>query len=205
MGKQIGFLQTQADINGFVKKINELGMIIYECALPPREIDDYNEITELVCGKHRKYYVALEGKLEILEKTRLDGGGYLTCPRSSSVFEYSLPEIYKKNGQLDIISSGRLWIDEKAYGHPIYKKFEELRKWIKKHYRAIPLKSPYMYYYAPDILEQIRCGKIIAACNSGRRKTIDENLMLLMSQTWLCDCKNVDGEWVGSADPRYYK
>ncbi len=95
--------------------------------------------------------------------------------------EYSTPSLFRREGQKDIISDGRVWISSDVLDET-NKDFESVRKWLRKNYLHIDY-----FLFAPDCCEQIKESAIIAATNFGLLQLVDENLQPLMFATWLAN------------------
>ncbi len=159
------FLQTQKDMEIFRSILIGLGFDIY--------LEDYiNKRLKIVTNETlrfgRQYFVSKD--VSSYEKH---------WDINKIAIEYLAPTLYRREGQTDIISYGRVWISSDAPNEMI-KDFESVRKWLRKNYMHID-----DFWFAPDCCEQIKEGAIIAATNCGRMQLVDENLQPLFFDTWL--------------------
>ncbi|MDR1939710.1 MAG: hypothetical protein LBQ40_02825 [Clostridiales bacterium] len=180
----------------FTDVIAEIGLNVCVCKKRPPISSDCYKLAEDV-KFNDTYYLSLEKMNEIL---LYEAKYTIYSLNPSKIIEYSAPRKYQKKGETDILDWGRLWIDSESYDYPIYKQFEKLRRWIKKNYTYIS-----EAYIAPHMTEDIACGRVIAAVNSGSIQIVDEEMKTVCRKTWLCNCRLIDGELVDNTDERFYR
>lgn len=168
MGKQIHFLQAEADVSEFLK----------------------------YCRDHN--LKVLEGGAEI-EEFGFNTQYFLSANDGNAVIEYDSPQLYRTQGQTDILSCGRLYLPTPA-DELALKIFKVLRAFIVKSYAHIG-----SYWFGRSAAEKTCKEEIIAATNFGTLQIADGKLQAVYVDTWLKNRRFVDGEWVDNTDIRYYR